>query len=325
MEREEPKLSKSILLGSKSSTSKLRCLLVHNAHDEADSATNFESDCRHVQKARSHTLLNKKGAKQGRITLASWDLGRCIAGSAWGSGPIYISFQSHGAPGWTLGANGTALEEYKAALRLLSLRNALQVNQGQRVCGIVLRSCYSGVECYHNGRFMLSSARLVSILMPDLLVVGYFGSDNGSTTVTGLCSDTKLSLDAGTVCFFAGKLVEGTERPTVYAPVLPRATKNELVRLCDYHGESLPLKVIPEDELPEMMMFVNHLAYLAALDERRRMHRSFRDWRSRQQRERLERQRAPVVEAIASPLVGGSTSPLSKSPPDNWQDWDDSD
>lgn len=289
--RQAPLLGKDCLLSTGSGNSKPICCLVHNAYDEEDNATKFKPDCEHVVKTREHKLLNIN-----RLTIESWNFDKDIKNLAkvnFGKGPLYVSFQSHGAPGWTLGKGGLA-NEVIAIQKLSKFVCELQQATRKPVEAIILRSCYSAVECCNGGRVMLSSARLISFLIPGPLVVGFFGSDNGSNKVTGLIDNQIINASVGTVSFFKGQPVEVTENAHLFAKVLPRLTRQELLRSCLFATDRLPLLLAPCTP-DEVQSYVNHALYLVALAERARIGDTFRRLRDEHaRRRRLGAQQPPI-------------------------------
>lgn len=261
---EQPLFGKSRLLSKGSGNTKPICCLVHNAYDEEDNATKFKSDCEHVVKTREHKLLNIH-----RLTLEAWNFEQDVKNLAkvnFGKGELYVSFQSHGAPGWTLGRGGLG-NEIRAIETLARFVCELQQSAQKPVAAIILRSCYSAVECEHQGRFFLSSARLVSFLIPGVLVVGFFGSDNGSNKVTGLVDSKVIGDDKGTVSFFKGLPFECSPNPNLFAKVLPQLTRSELSRLCLLATDRLPL-VLAQCTQDDVGAYVRHELYLQAVATR---------------------------------------------------------
>lgn len=289
----KPLFGKACLLTQGSGNNKPICCLVHNAYDEEDNATKFKPDCEHVTNNRDHKLLNIN-----RLTLENWNFQKDIKNPAKvniGKGPLYVSFQSHGAPGWTLGRGGV-VNEYLAIEKLKTFVCELQQATLRPVTAIILRSCYSAVECEYQGRFMLSSARLVSILIPGVLVVGFFGSDNGSNKVTGLVDNKIINDDIGTASFFKGMPLEYTPSPLLFSKVIPEFTRNELRTRCLLVTNKLPL-VLAQCTLDQVNTYVSqcrHEAYLLALAERARVHGNFRRQRAEHARQRRLRALQPV-------------------------------
>ncbi|MCF6765184.1 hypothetical protein L3V82_05325 [Thiotrichales bacterium 19S3-7] len=152
---------------------------------------------------------------------------------------IVVTYNAHGAPGWLFGEKSSKSEmEYTIAFAKLIKQIEAKLNV--KVDAIMLNSCYSGFEVMSEDHqnYICSPARVLSILLPDVQVMGYVGKFSDSI-VTGLAKpkvnyraavyngsesmpkvafqDVNVSLLSGCVLFRNGKSIgDSTIENNVY-------------------------------------------------------------------------------------------------------------
>lgn len=247
--RQAPTLTKKQILNPKAAelggNNKPWAVVVGHSTDQVDGATKVEGGRTHAEGCGYRVV---KWPKTPRIGLHD----DRFNGNANG-GTLVIRIESHGAPGWTLGANAKFETEVLAAYDLKWFVCCTQQALGRVVDAVVFRSCYSAVE--HAGgdgaSFMMSSARIASFVLPGVHVVGFLGEDNGSNKVTHLedqeGTECSLSIEQGTASFFNGALTEATPSAQVFAKIKSQSVRDELRVCCGANLQRLPLTFIGED------------------------------------------------------------------------------
>lgn len=95
---------------------------------------------------------------------------------------ITIFSNTHGNPGLHFAAQSDPHKEISGIIQFAQLVREIELYTHIRVPNIVLGGCFSGTELYNpkTGFYTSSSARLLSILLPDKNVVGFIGEYAGS-------------------------------------------------------------------------------------------------------------------------------------------------
>ncbi len=133
--------------------------------------------------------------------------------------PITIWLEAHSSPGWIFGAKADFVIEQKAVLMFRNRLVDIEQNTGLYIDNIVLHSCFSATEIINekNGTYSNSSARLLSIVMPEKNILGFIGLNSGVKVShiympisTSEFEEAHLSLIKGSIVFKAGKAIEDT-------------------------------------------------------------------------------------------------------------------
>lgn len=130
--------------------------------------------------------------------------------------PIIVWFETHGCPGWLFGGRADFKTEDEAARRFSKCMHQLQETTGFSIDTVLLHSCFSATEIINpeTGAFANSSARLLSVLLPNQDVIGFLGKNSGAKVtntyelVHGDYQPRILTLAEGCVLFRGGVAIK---------------------------------------------------------------------------------------------------------------------
>lgn len=182
--------------------------------------------------------------------------------------PITIWLEAHGVPGWLYGTETNFDKEEASVVKFSDRLFAIEQQTGFQIENILLNSCYSAAEIINEntGEYTLSSARLLSILMPDKNVIGFIGSNGGSkvTHIFEMLKENSFKLCTlpfveGSVVFRNGKAVEYSNR-IFYIRVKDSYTREFILESCSLSSDSADyLMAGPAKEKIEMLRKSNEL------------------------------------------------------------------
>ena len=161
-------------------------LIINSCFDANDSSTNFDS-AKKLAESRGYYVLNKK-----KLIFDPWhrqieDIESKIKPIISPNKSLTLWFEAHGAPCWLFGAGNPqdpnpanhpshksekdATEQFYHYLTDIEKKIKLKINY------ILLNTCFSASELVNNlsQTYLNSSARLLSILMPNKKVLGFMG------------------------------------------------------------------------------------------------------------------------------------------------------
>ncbi|MCF6765185.1 hypothetical protein L3V82_05330 [Thiotrichales bacterium 19S3-7] len=100
---------------------------------------------------------------------------------------IVVAYNAHGVPGWLFGKDKSPKSEMEYTIAFAKLIKQIEAKLNVKVDAIMLNNCYSGFEVMSEDHqnYICSPARVLSILLPDVQVMGYVGKFSDSI-VTGL-------------------------------------------------------------------------------------------------------------------------------------------
>ncbi|MDF1684230.1 MAG: hypothetical protein P1U36_06190 [Legionellaceae bacterium] len=159
-------------------------LLVHSPHDELDAAVNFQA---------SVSALSSVGyatANKARITFDESEpnrLNQVLKPMHTKNAKITLWFEAHGTLGWLFGKNKCKDDELKWAGYFIDFMQAVEKQTGAQVNTVVLSACYTANEVVNKEErtYLNSPARILSLLNPDIHVLGFVGQ-NANAKVTNV-------------------------------------------------------------------------------------------------------------------------------------------
>ncbi len=130
--------------------------------------------------------------------------------------PTTLWLECHGASGWLFGKNKNIDDEFKATVAFASFVTAIESDTEISVDKIVLNACFTANElvCEENNTYLISPARMLSILLHDKLILGIVGM-NATTHVSdvyhqknGAFVKVRLNIEDAAILFRNGRAIE---------------------------------------------------------------------------------------------------------------------
>jgi hypothetical protein len=181
-------LREEILFPEKSGLSgknKPLVLIVNSVFDKKDSSTKYQST-KKLAEERGYTVINKQELIYDPYAHENTDAQRDIK-PGFSKKSLTLWFEAHGAPGWLFGPgdphdNDPAnhpnhKSEKEAANFFCAYLSDIEKKTELRINHIILNTCFSATELVNDfeNQYLNSSARLLSILIPNKLVLGFIG------------------------------------------------------------------------------------------------------------------------------------------------------
>ena len=170
-------------------------LILSSPHDSAsDSATKYQPAV-DLASERGYAVINKKkiiyDLNVDAFRISDTQLIKAN-GQIEKSKGVTIWLETHGLPGYLFGDQPNLQEEKKATLKFSEYLKEIEEKTGLTIKNIILNACYSAVEFVNtsNNQFLYSPARLLSAMMPGVVVVGFQGK-NSSVKISDVweCSE----------------------------------------------------------------------------------------------------------------------------------------
>lgn len=141
---------------------------------------------------------------------------------------LIIWFEVHGAPSWVFGSTPDFATENRAVKLFNDCLLRLEATTGLHIDTVIINSCYSATEIFNeeNGSYSNSSARLLSILLPDRNIIGFIAR-NSSAKITGIFETANdpasfkpctIPLVEGSILFRNGVAIEYSARKFYCVP-----------------------------------------------------------------------------------------------------------
>lgn len=164
--------------GSGKAKDKPIALILHSPNDPIDSQTNYGATV-HEAELRGYKVYNKSRINFG-VDIAEVKANlKDFSALQSNAKELTIWVEAHGAPGWLFGTDSSHVSEREGITAFRELLLDIEKETGLRINNILLNSCYSANEMVNdaNLNYVNSSARLLSILVPDKVVVGLIGKN----------------------------------------------------------------------------------------------------------------------------------------------------
>lgn len=154
-------------------------VLIITPPGNSDNAIKY-TNAQQIAKERGYVVLNKSEIRYSAKFTAP------IKPQSSKEKNLTIWLECHGAIGSLLGSEPTHLSEETALKDFAEFLLSIEEKTGLKIKQIILNACNSGTEMIdvNSMSFMNSPARLLSILMPDTIVVGFIGA-NTTALATG--------------------------------------------------------------------------------------------------------------------------------------------
>ena len=212
------KLIKSILFPKREGlkgADKPIVIVVHSPYDTDDHSIDFSSTKETVQES-GYRMLSK-----GRLTYDELDRDafakaiRDVRSSSHKQLTVWL--ESHGATGWLFGRKQDSEHEFESTIKFVKFIHELEIYTGFSVNQIVLSGCFTANEIVNpdDMTYMVSPARILSILLPDTRILGFVGQ-NACAKVTNVFYKNKddvfttqvVALEDAAVLFQNGQVIE---------------------------------------------------------------------------------------------------------------------
>lgn len=130
---------------------------------------------------------------------------------------LTLWMESHGAPAWLFGCTRDHKNEFQWAKNFALFVRAVECYTGTKINNIVLSGCFTANEFIDESAetFLLSPARILSFLLPEVNIVGFVGQNAVAKVSNVFHKTTKgeykpqiVNLDQAAVLFRGGKVRE---------------------------------------------------------------------------------------------------------------------
>ena len=161
-------------------------LIINSIFDARDSATKY-TDAKKLGEDRGYTVLNKKELVFNPRHPEIEDIKNEIKPIIFPEKTLTLWFEAHGAPGWLFGPgqprhlnperHPSHKSEKQATEQFYHYLTDIEHKTQLKIDCILLNSCFSASELINDStqQYLNSNARLLSILIPDKLVLGFMG------------------------------------------------------------------------------------------------------------------------------------------------------
>jgi hypothetical protein len=187
--------------------------IVNSPYDSVDAATKYSNTSALLEGA-GYGLINKRACL--------WDikdevLATLIKPVDMKGAPLTIWIEAHGALGWFFAGTKDTTVEFLETVKFIEFIQKVAKLAKASIGTVVLNGCFTANELFNNnGRiFNLSPARMLSMLAPDIQVLGFIGT-NSNVKITGVFEKKKngtynpltLNPEEASVLYKAGHALE---------------------------------------------------------------------------------------------------------------------
>lgn len=136
--------------------------------------------------------------------------------------PLTIWIDAHGALGWFFGTTDSAIDEYLSMLHFVKCIDNIAQKVNATLVSVVLNGCFTSSEFFNSqtNNFVLSPARMVSLLLPGVQVVGFPGKNSSAKigyvfeqTQRSEFKELKLCVEEAATLYISGHVVERCATP----------------------------------------------------------------------------------------------------------------
>ena len=192
-------------------TSRPAVIVVYSPYEKQDGATKFSFIKKILEKEQKFKVLNNSPINFKEIKKI--ETIRAIGNSK----NLTVLYQGHGNVGWVLGSNKSPKSEILNILKFAKFIKKLNKSLKVTTNNIIINTCYGATELFNddikNPRYFASTARLVSMAIPNTNVIGYIGKNNDKA-VTGVYNQSGAKIpslskkEGGAILFRNGKVIE---------------------------------------------------------------------------------------------------------------------
>lgn len=205
---------------------------------KTDPAVKFESSSSVLQ-GMGYRVLNKR-----RMTFTPDEILSYKSISWHTQQTVTVWVETHGIPGFVLGNSLDLNEECLAMYAFSQYIQRAQKELGITVSSIILGACNSATEYLSEDhrRCFFSAARLLSIFLPDIEVLGFVGRNTNAKLTNLYVQEERnykpvfLPLVSGSILYKAGFIVENySDTRTVFCPT--NELTSQFINACDLNEE----------------------------------------------------------------------------------------
>lgn len=162
--------------------------IVSSPHDAVDASTKYTNTFAFLESA-GYGVINKRSCFWNTDES---ELAARIKPVSRRGAPLTIWIEAHGALGWFFAGGKDAKEEFIETLKFVQFIRKIAEITHSSLDTVVLNGCFTANEFFNEAthNFNLSPARMLSILAPDIQVIGFIGK-NATAKVTGIFEKKK--------------------------------------------------------------------------------------------------------------------------------------
>jgi hypothetical protein len=193
---------------------KPKAILIHSPFDTAGHAVSYTAAAK-VLSDIGYGTISKAKLTFDKADNTEFD--RAIRETKIAGEQLTLWMESHGAPGWLFGCTRDHKNEFQWAKNFALFVRAVECYTGTTINNIVLSGCFTANEFIDESAetFLLSPARMLSLLLPEKSIVGFVGQNAVAKvsnvfykTTRGEYEPQIVNLDQAAVLFHGGRALE---------------------------------------------------------------------------------------------------------------------